>query len=36
MPKLFYTNLSVFIKLYDNDAYHLRNAITEIIGRIIK
>ncbi|KRX03620.1 Armadillo-type fold [Pseudocohnilembus persalinus] len=36
MPKIFYTNLSVFIKLYDNESYHLRNAISEIIGRIIK
>lgn len=34
-PKIFNTNLSVFIKLYDNEGYHLRNAITEIIGRII-
>lgn len=33
--KFFYNNLSCFIKLFDNEAYSLRNAITEILGNII-
>jgi len=29
-------NLSTFIELYDNENYHLRNALTEIIAFIIE
>ncbi len=36
IPKVFHAQLSCFIQLYDNEGYHLRNAITEIIANIIK
>jgi len=36
IPKVFLNNLSIFIKLYDNDSYCLRNAITDIITNILK
>ena len=36
IPKIFYNNLSCFIQLLDNDAYHLRNAVCDIIFNIIK
>ena len=29
-------NLSTFMELYDNDNYHLRNALTDIISFIIE
>ena len=36
VPGFFNSNLSSFIQLYDSENYMLRNAITEIIGNIIK
>ena len=36
IPRVFYNNLSCFIKLLDNEAYHIRNAVVEIISNIIK
>ncbi|KAL4444819.1 hypothetical protein ABPG74_016027 [Tetrahymena malaccensis] len=36
IPKIFYNNLSCFVQLLDNEAYHLRNAVVEIMGNIIK
>jgi condensin complex subunit 1 len=36
IPKLFYLNLSTFMELYDNENYHLRNALTDIISFVIE
>ena len=36
ITKLFYTNLSNFINLYESPAYLLRNALTEIIQHVIR
>lgn len=36
IPKVFYNNLSSFVQLLDNEAYHLRNAVVDIMSNIIK
>ena len=36
ITRLFYTNLSSFIALYESPAYLLRNALTEIIQHVIR
>lgn len=36
IPKIFYNNLSCFVQLLDNEAYHLRNAVVDIMVNIIK
>jgi hypothetical protein len=36
IPKVFYNNLSCFVQLLDNEAYHLRNAVVDIMAHIIK
>ena len=36
IPKTFYTHLSCYIRLYDNESYYLRNAITDILANIIR
>jgi condensin complex subunit 1 len=36
IPKLFYSNLSTFMDLYEHENYHLRNALTEVLSFIIQ
>lgn len=35
IPRMFYTNLSCFIRLYQHESYHLRNAISDILMNIL-
>ena len=32
---MFYNNLSCFIRLYQHESYHLRNAISDILMNIL-
>lgn len=36
IPKVFYNNLSCFVQLLDNEAYHLRNAVVDIMKNVIE
>ena len=36
MPKVYYHQLSAFINLYDNENYHIRNGLSELITNVIE
>ncbi|CAK82169.1 unnamed protein product (macronuclear) [Paramecium tetraurelia] len=36
MPKVYYQQLSAFIGLYDNENYHIRNGLSELITNVIE
>ncbi|CAD8060420.1 unnamed protein product [Paramecium sonneborni] len=36
MPRVYYQQLSAFISLYDNENYHIRNGLSELITNVIE
>lgn len=36
VPKYFYSNLANLMELYENESYHLRNALTDILMHLIE